>query len=863
MAKRTAKRSKRSTSKADSLQPRLKDKTFYLSGDSFTLSFTDCWPHLDRSDAEAMIRLEGGRVAKSFSAKVDYLVPTDEDADLVAQAKKLNKAKEASIALLNSKSFGALFAPTQEIGIAMLKAGAKGVGRWNALVKCKWPRLLDLSGTDFRKCDLNGANLEKAVVDDCDFRGASIEGLIILRVKRTKFDGAVGRLEIATATDCSFKGCRLGEVSAGDYELWKLRNCDLERVDIAGVSNTATAHNCNFDKANCQEAELWGSKFSKCSFRSADLSGATLSECNFTSSNLTGANLSGADLQDAKLCRANLSKADLRGANLMNADLSGATIDGANFEGAGVAGADFSKVDVSRGKGLQANVADVRVANIGPRIQALESNAAKAHSMETQINIETADGPITLGIQVSDLSFVDSRCDPTSAEYHDWRRSNSSVSQTMAELVKHMAECRLLPQTVTAKGEKSPLKGKALKQLCLEAWCELFDEPVPTERELKQLAKPGKQAQVKLSDELYDELKAGKAGVAKWNKRSQEQRDEAGASRKLDLSGLDLRDLQGDRIDFQRSDFTGAKLKGASFVVAILKNTKFDQAQAAGVSFHAATFTDASCQQADFSKCNLRETTLLRTNFSKANLEGADLRQSRLKGADFTGANLAGADLWYTDLKGADFTGAKLSGARFEHTKFDEQTVFPKRFKLAEGLVWAGKGKDPRVREKIAQVQTAGPIDFAAFMQQLEEECDASRLKKALKMLKADRFQLFAQVAGDSVTGVVKSQTDSKLVYACRLDAEGTFACCTQNLNTCGGLRGALCKHLLVLIVGLTKEAELDPTTVNTWVAASGLQSPELDKDLMSEVFLKYKGAEAGEIDWRPTETVPEDYYAF
>jgi hypothetical protein len=26
--------------------------------------------------------------------------------------------------------------------------------------------------------------------------------------------------------------------------------------------------------------------------------------------------------------------------------------------------------------------------------------------------------------------------------------------------------------------------------------------------------------------------------------------------------------------------------------------------------------------------------------------------------------------------------------------------------------------------------------------------------------------------------------------------------------------------------------------------------------------FLKYQGAQAGEIDWRPTETVPEDFYA-
>jgi hypothetical protein len=75
-------------------------------------------------------------------------------------------------------------------------------------------------------------------------------------------------------------------------------------------------------------------------------------------------------------------------------------------------------------------------------------------------------------------------------------------------------------------------------------------------------------------------------------------------------------------------------------------------------------------------------------------------------------------------------------------------------------------------------------------------------------------------------------------------------------------LRGALCKHILVLIVGLTKAGQLDPATVNAWVDASKIQSPALDKDLMSETFLRFKGAEAGEIDWRPTETIPEDFYA-
>jgi len=129
-------------------------------------------------------------------------------------------------------------------------------------------------------------------------------------------------------------------------------------------------------------------------------------------------------------------------------------------------------------------------------------------------------------------------------------------------------------------------------------------------------------------------------------------------------------------------------------------------------------------------------------------------------------------------------------------------------------------------------------------------------------LLKAERFQLFVDVTGDSLTGVVKSQSDPDLVYSCRLCSDGAFACCTQNLNPCGGLRGAPCKHLLVLVVGLAQASEIDAATVDNWLVASEAHKPALDKDAMSETFLRYKGAEAGEIDCRPTETIPEDFYA-
>src|SRR5262249_7991150 len=139
--------------------------------------------------------------------------------------------------------------------------------------------------------------------------------------------------------------------------------------------------------------------------------------------------------------------------------------------------------------------------------------------------------------------------------------------------------------------------------------------------------------------------------------------------------------------------------------------------------------------------------------------------------------------------------------------------------------------KKPKNSE--APVKTA-TIDIDTFMESLDRKCDTAKLGKALLMLKAERFQLFSQIEKDSLVGVVKSQTNADLVYSCRLASDGSFSCCTQNLRPCGGLRGSLCKHLLVLVVGLTKGGELDPAAVDEWVAASRKKRPDIDEGLMS-----------------------------
>ncbi|MBN9521701.1 hypothetical protein J0H58_24835 [bacterium] len=157
--------------------------------------------------------------------------------------------------------------------------------------------------------------------------------------------------------------------------------------------------------------------------------------------------------------------------------------------------------------------------------------------------------------------------------------------------------------------------------------------------------------------------------------------------------------------------------------------------------------------------------------------------------------------------------------------------------------------------------------DWDDFLDGLPGVTDAGKLGNAFKMLRAERFQLFAEVHPEHVCGVVRSQSSAGRVYACRLAADGRYSCCTQNLIRCVVSRGSPCKHLLVLVVGLVKSGQLDATVALGWltgarkmgVTADGYKP---DTDVVTATFLRYKGMEAGEVDWRPAETIPEDFYA-
>jgi len=168
-----------------------------------------------------------------------------------------------------------------------------------------------------------------------------------------------------------------------------------------------------------------------------------------------------------------------------------------------------------------------------------------------------------------------------------------------------------------------------------------------------------------------------------------------------------------------------------------------------------------------------------------------------------------------------------------------------------------------KLKQKVSKTPSSTNMNMKGFMTALNKTVDNARISKALTMLKNSKFQLYLEVSNNDVIGIIKSQSDHSLVYSCHISRQGEFSCCTQNLNTCGGLRGRICKHILVLVIGLAQNKEMHFSQLYQWINNSCSHKPKLDRDKMSEVLLKYKGAEAGEIDWRPSETVPEDYYLF
>jgi hypothetical protein len=170
-----------------------------------------------------------------------------------------------------------------------------------------------------------------------------------------------------------------------------------------------------------------------------------------------------------------------------------------------------------------------------------------------------------------------------------------------------------------------------------------------------------------------------------------------------------------------------------------------------------------------------------------------------------------------------------------------------------------------RRQRQLAALPPLPPItDTASFLEALPRRITRhARIRAALDMLKQEGFQLYHEMGDSALAGIVRSASDPDLTYACRIGADGSLSCATHNMYVCGGLRGEACKHLLLLVIGLVQARAVDPQRVDGWLAAAVGKKPEFDKERLADVFLRFSSAQAGELDWRPTATIPEDFHAW
>ncbi|MFX0020472.1 MAG: hypothetical protein ACFFBT_02840 [Promethearchaeota archaeon] len=146
----------------------------------------------------------------------------------------------------------------------------------------------------------------------------------------------------------------------------------------------------------------------------------------------------------------------------------------------------------------------------------------------------------------------------------------------------------------------------------------------------------------------------------------------------------------------------------------------------------------------------------------------------------------------------------------------------------------------------------------------IRDETIPPRITKAIRMFKKESNLLYIDKDSESLRAIVKSQTHpDKLEYAILLNNDGSFFCGTQNLYPCGGLRGKICKHIILALIATVKSNQGTVNELIKWVDNTKGIKPKLNKPQATAIFVRYENALEGKIEWRPIEILPEDFMAF
>lgn len=114
---------------------------------------------------------------------------------------------------------------------------------------------------------------------------------------------------------------------------------------------------------------------------------------------------------------------------------------------------------------------------------------------------------------------------------------------------------------------------------------------------------------------------------------------------RVDLSGVQIRNVRLDFADFSDARLTRCDLRGSQMLYS--------------------NFSRADLQHANLEGCLMARAYFVGSSLKQANLKSAALTGADAKGADFSDADLTDASLFGANIEGAVFAGAILENTRF------------------------------------------------------------------------------------------------------------------------------------------------------------------------------------------------------
>ena len=152
----------------------------------------------------------------------------------------------------------------------------------------------------------------------------------------------------------------------------------------------------------------------------------------------------------------------------------------------------------------------------------------------------------------------------------------------------------------------------------------------------------------------------------------------------LDLSNMDLKNVNFMLVDFSGSNLARSNLKGVNLEDSNLQGTNLkltkledanlERARLKGADLKGANLVGANLAWADLKEASLINIQLRKASLQNANLSGANLEEADLLGANLEFAKLKGVNLSGANLQGANLTDAKLENANLTKAHYNEHT---------------------------------------------------------------------------------------------------------------------------------------------------------------------------------------------